>query len=176
MRLTFSHPPCGLIFRTLACATLVLALALGSPQAGLSQEATSEPEIGPIPASTMSELMIKVLYPASDAILYISSRTPETDAEWATLQGQALIVAETANLLMMPQRALDNDQWLKDNKLMLDAGIAAFEAAMNRDLDALIELNDPLYQSCVVCHLHYRPDYLKDAKLKLPDEPESDPP
>jgi hypothetical protein len=145
----------------------VLASAQTSPPA--------EEPIVPIPASTMSELMIKVIYPTSDAVLYVGSRTPTTEQEWNVLQGQALMLAESANLLLMPERALDKGQWMKDTKLMLDAGIAAFEAAMAKDVDKLIELNEPLYQSCIECHLHYRPDYLKDAKLKLEDPPQ-DPP
>lgn len=140
--------------------------------ASVAVAAETEPPIVPIPASTMSELMVKVIYPTSDAVLYVSSRTPTSEAEWNELQGKALMLAESANLLLMPERALDRDQWMKDTKLMLDAGIAAFEAAMAKDVDKLIELNEPLYQSCIVCHQHYRPDYLKDAKLKLEDPPE----
>jgi len=148
-----------------ALLTLLAAAAGGAPP-------PPEPPIVPIPASTMSELMVKVIYPTSDAVLYVSSRTPTTEAEWNDFQGKALMLAESANLLLMPQRALDDGQWMKDAKLMLDAGIAAYEAALAKDVDALIELNEPLYQSCVVCHQHYRPDYLKDARLKLEDPPE----
>lgn len=151
----------GLLFVTVA------AHGQTEPQTGPQ----AEEAIVPIPASTMSELMIKVIYPTSDAVLYVGSRTPTTEQEWADLQGKALMLAESANLLLMPERALDQGQWLKDTKLMLDAGIAAFEAAMAKDVDKLIELNEPLYQSCIECHLHYRPDYLKDAKLKLEDPP-----
>jgi hypothetical protein len=146
---------------------LVFVTGAASAQA----EPAAEQPIVPIPASTMSELMIKVIYPTSDAVLYVGSRTPTTEQEWNDFQGKALMLAESANLLLMPQRALDQDQWLEDTKLMLDAGIAAYEAAMAKDVDKLIELNEPLYQSCVVCHQHYRPDYLKDARLKLEDPP-----
>ncbi len=138
------------------------------PESSVVEE---EPAIVPIPASTMSELMVKVIYPASDAILYISSRTPTNETEWNELQGKALILAESANLMLMPERALDSGQWMKDTKLMLDAGLAAYEASLAEDVDALMELNDPLYQSCIVCHQHYRPDYLKDARLKLQNPP-----
>lgn len=150
-------------------AVLLLLSATVAVQA--QEEPQTEAPIVPIPASTMTELMVKVIYPTSDAILYVSSRTPTTEQEWSDLQGKALMLAESANLLLMPERALDRDQWLKDTKLMLDAGIAAFEAAMAKDVDALIELNEPLYQSCIVCHLHYRPDYLEDARLKLEAPP-----
>lgn len=113
----------------------------------------------PLPIGTMAELMAKVIYPTSDAILYISSRTPANDEQWNELQGKALMLAESANLIMMPSRALDSKQWMKDAQLMLDAGAAAFEAAKNKDEPALENLNQAVYESCVVCHLHYRPDY-----------------
>lgn len=107
----------------------------------------------------MSELMAKIIYPASDAIFYVTTRTPSTEAEWNTLQGQALMVAESAKLLMMPAHLRDEERWLTDAKLMRDAGLAAFRAAKAKDVKALDELNEPLYQSCVTCHLHYRPNY-----------------
>ncbi|HVS13236.1 MAG TPA: hypothetical protein VMV46_04895 [Thermoanaerobaculia bacterium] len=135
--------------------TFALFLVLVSV-VGTTQE---EPLPQPLPVGTMSELMVKIIYPASDAIFYISSRTPSNEAEWNALQGQALMLAESANLLMMPVRAADQDQWMKDAQLMLDAGSRAFQAALAKDVDALVELNDAVYQSCVVCHLHYRPDY-----------------
>src|SRR3954470_19535302 len=115
--------------------------------------------VTPQPASTMSELMVKIIYPASDAIFYITTRQPKTEAEWVDLQGQALAVAESANLLMMPSRARDQDRWMDDAKLMLDAGRAAFRAAKAKDVAALDALNDQLYTSCTSCHQHYRPNY-----------------
>jgi len=108
---------------------------------------------------SMSELMVDVIYPASDAVFYISTRTPKNDAEWTELQGKTLMLAESGNLLMMPRRARDNDRWMSDAKLLLDAGTAAFAAAKKKDPDALADLNDQLYTSCVTCHQHYRVNY-----------------
>ena len=96
--------------------------------------------------------MVKIIYPASDAIFYITTRTPSNEAEWNELQGKALMVAESANLLMMPAHMRDEDRWLADAKLMKDAGAAAFKAAKAKDVKALDDLNDALYQSCVTCH------------------------
>jgi hypothetical protein len=115
----------------------------------------------PLPIGTMSELMVNLIYPTSDAILYISTRTPTNDVEWNELRAKALTLAEAANLLMMPGRAYDNERWMQDAQLMLDAGAAAFEAAKNHDEPALEELNQAVYDSCLVCHWHYRPDYGK---------------
>ncbi len=112
---------------------------------------------------TMSELMVNIIYPTSDAILYISTRTPTNEVEWGELRAKALMLAESANLLMMPGRARDQDRWMQDAKLMLDAGTAAFKAAKNKDVDALADLNDAVYTSCTTCHMHYRPNYGRGA-------------
>ena len=103
--------------------------------------------------------MVKIIYPASDAIFYITTRTPASEAEWGELQGKALAVAESANLLMMPGRARDQDRWMQDAKLMLDAGRAAYRAARAKDVAAVEAVNDQLYTSCTSCHQHYRPNY-----------------
>lgn len=107
----------------------------------------------------MSELMVDILYPAGDAVFYIETRTPTNSEEWALVQMQTLMIAEVANLLMMPGRARDQDQWMADAELMLDAGEAAYRAAKDRDVPGLVALNDALYESCVTCHQHYRPGY-----------------
>jgi hypothetical protein len=111
------------------------------------------------PIGTMSDLMIKILYPNADAVFYITTRTPTTEAEWGELQAKTLVLAETANLLVMPGRLRDEKQWVEDAKLLREAGAAAYKAARAKDVAALEGLNDQLYQSCVQCHMHYRPNY-----------------
>jgi hypothetical protein len=111
------------------------------------------------PVVTVSELMVQVVYPYSDAVFYITTRTPDNDAAWLELQAKTLALAESANLLMMPGRARDQDRWMKDAKLLLDVGTTAYRAAKRRDVEALTALNDELYASCVTCHQDYRPTY-----------------
>ena len=135
--------------------TLAIAMA-----AALSQAAsTNRPPTRNV--GSMSDLMVKIIYPASDALFYIESRTPATDAEWTALEGQALLVAESANLLMMPGRARDQKQWMADAKLMLDVGADALKFAKVKNVEAIAGLSDRLYESCTSCHKHYRPDYGK---------------
>jgi hypothetical protein len=108
---------------------------------------------------TISELMVDIIYPASDAVFYITTREPKDEAGWNELRGKTLMLAESANLLMLPGSARDQDRWMSDSKLLLDAGAAAFRAAKRKDIDALSALSDQMYQSCVTCHQHYRPNY-----------------
>ena len=138
------------------CLLIILPVLFG---VRITAGQPAAPRVAPSPVGTMSELMIKVIYPASDAVFYVTTRTPTTDVEWNVLQGQTLMVAESANLLMMPAHMRDEDRWLADAQLMRDAGQAAFKAAKGKDVKALDELNDALYQSCVTCHTHYRRNY-----------------
>ena len=141
----------------LVAAGAVVAESPAQPASGaLAQEPPPRQErmVG-----TMADLMAKVIYPTSDAVFYIKTRTPKTDAEWNDLQGKALMLAESANLLMLPGRARDQERWIADTRLMLDAGAAAFAAAKRHDVAGLVAVNEALYESCVTCHRQYRPKY-----------------
>lgn len=141
-----------------AAVFLLAAMLVTAPLSG--QQPAADPAVPqPEPVATMSELMIHVIYPASDAIFYITSREPSTSEQWTELEMKALMLAESGNLLMLPYYARDNGQWMRDAGLLREAGRAAFEAARGRDLEALANINDPLYESCVSCHQNYRTDY-----------------
>lgn len=119
------------------------------------------------PFATMSQLMIEIIYPASDAIFYVERTPPKNDVDWRLLRQNAITLAETGNLLMMPSRARDQGDWMKDAKLLVDAGAAAYKAAQEKNFDAMVALNDQLYQACVICHQQYRPNY----RRRLPTPP-----
>jgi hypothetical protein len=134
---------------------VVLYAAAG---AGLAQAPSAEaPPMKSV--GTMSELMLDVIYPTSDQIFYVSREETKSLKDWADLKNNALILAESANLLMAANRARDNDQWMKDAKLLWEVGNKAFIAAKAKDLPALEALNAELYEACQSCHVHYRPGY-----------------
>ena len=133
---------------------LAVSVMLG---ATLAQAASSGPPTRNV--GSMSDLMVKIIYPTSDALFYIESRTPKDEAEWNAFEGQMLMLAESANLLMMPGRARDQKQWMADAKLMLDAGALAVKAAKTKNVEAIAALSDQLLESCTTCHKHYRPGY-----------------
>jgi len=134
----------------------VLAVSI-AVAAALLQTASDRPPTRNV--GSMSELMVKIIYPTSDALFYVESRTPKTEAEWTALEGQALMLAESANLLMMPGRARDQKQWMADARLMLDAGAAAVKAVKSKNVEQISALSDQLLESCTSCHRHYRPGY-----------------
>ena len=124
-------------------------------------QAASSPRPPTRNVGTMSELMVRIIYPSSDALFYIESRTPKTEAEWGVLEGQALMLAESANLLMMPGRARDQKQWMTDSRMMLDAAADALAAAKKKDVDGIVLVGEKLLESCTSCHKTYRKNYGK---------------
>src|SRR5262245_48197356 len=85
---------------------------------------------------TMSQLMIDPIYPASDAIFYISTRTPATEDDWRALEARTTALAEAAKALTGPMYLRDRNKWMADAKLMADASATAVEAVKRRDLTA----------------------------------------
>lgn len=116
----------------------------------------------PVPfhaVGTMRQLMIDIIYPTSDAIFYVDREPPKTEKEWGDLRGQALMLAESGNLLMMDGRARDQKNWIMESKMLIDIGGKAYKAAQAKDIAGILALNDSLNAACVVCHYQYRPGY-----------------
>src|SRR5271169_1777581 len=82
------------------------------------------------PVGSMSQLMVNIIYPTSDALFYIERTPPKTDVEWNLISNQALMLAESGNLLMMPGRARDQGNWITDSKMLVDVGAAAYRLAL----------------------------------------------
>ncbi|MCU1338637.1 MAG: hypothetical protein JWO19_4218 [Bryobacterales bacterium] len=111
------------------------------------------------PAATVKQLMLDLIYPSSnDILLAIYRGGPKDDQEWATVRRGALTLAESGNLLMLRGRARDQADWMKDAKMLVDAGNAAYKAAQAKDGNALAPLAGALDASCTTCHKQYRPN------------------
>lgn len=116
-------------------------------------------EESPAHTATMKQLMLDMIHPASNDILFLVYRGgPANENEWATVRRSALTLAESGNLLMMPGRARDDADWSKDVKMLVDAGASAYKAAEAKNVQALAAVAAPLDSSCTNCHKQYRPN------------------
>jgi len=106
------------------------------------------------PVASMKQLMLEVIYPASNNVLLAINRQPADDKEWAEVRRGALTLAESGNLLIMRNRAA---AWVADARLLMDAGAAAYKAAEAKDPRALAAVADRIDTSCTTCHKQYRP-------------------
>ncbi|MFC3077624.1 hypothetical protein ACFODL_05940 [Phenylobacterium terrae] len=115
----------------------------------------------------MKEIMGHVVDPAADMIWTASGYEiteagerelfPTTEEGWLAVENGATIVAESANLLMLPGRAVDDGEWMQLAARMADEAMVAKAAAVAKDKDKLFAAGGALYQSCVACHDKYIP-------------------
>ena len=57
---------------------------------------------------------------------------------------------------MIQGRAKTQGQWMKDARLLVEAGAAAVKATRAKDLQAVLALNDQIVNSCITCHTQFR--------------------
>jgi len=121
------------------------------------------------PAASVKQLMLDLIHPSSNEILLAIYRGgPNHEEQWASVRRAALTLAESGNMLMMPGRARDQGDWMKDAKFLVDAGNAAYKAAQAKDGNALAALAPALDASCTTCHKQYRPNvFPRDEGLKI---------
>ena len=114
----------------------------------------------PFPAvASVKQLMLDLIHPSSnDILLAIYRGGPADEREWAAVRRSAVTLAESGNLLMMRGRARDQGDWMKDAKMLADAGTAAYKAAEAKDAKALAAVAGSLDASCTTCHQQYRPN------------------
>ena len=125
------------------------------------------------------------------------SLTPSTEEGWLTAQSGAATVAEGANLLMLPDRARDNGDWIKfarqlserslEGMAAADAGEAAWraieaakaaggstkeaEAQLVTAETAMFDKGGQMYEVCTTCHEKYLLPFLDEEgemKTKAP--------
>jgi hypothetical protein len=114
------------------------------------------------PVTTVKELMNATVEPTAEVVFDaavwvngVSVGAPKNDEEWDEVRNNALTLAESGNLLMLPPRAKDEVGWMIRSQALVDAGEAAARAAEARNLDAVFVAGGHIYQACTGCHLQY---------------------
>ena len=117
------------------------------------------------PVADVSQLMTTMIDPAADVVWDavgtiithegVEHWEPETDEEWAAVLSGAMTLTESANLLMIGERARDQETWMRMAQGMVDAGLLAVEAAENQDVEAIYAVGEAVYNACDRCHSLY---------------------
>ena len=108
------------------------------------------------PIATIMQLHEAMISPASDAIFDVGRDAPKDDRAWDAVRNNTVILAESANMLMVDGRAKDKGDWMKFSAALADAAAAALKAAQSKNLDALLEAGDQIVPVCEACHEPYR--------------------
>lgn len=85
----------------------------------------------------------------------VTENQPRTDEEWAALEASAAVLAESANLMLSPDRAVDRGDWAKFAIALRDSSNTALAAARKKDPAGILEVGEVINQSCDGCHELY---------------------
>jgi hypothetical protein len=123
------------------------------------------------PIGDVADLMAGVVEPAAevywDAVGVIVDSAgehqlaPQTEEDWLAVRAAAYTVAESGNLLMLPERALDQSAWIAMSQALVEVGQRAVEAADARSLDAVFDMGAEMYYVCTNCHSTYASETLR---------------
>jgi hypothetical protein len=188
MRSSYWLLPVASALLVTACNTRQQAAA-GTTGAAAATVAAS----APAPIGTVKEIMKGIVDPSSKELWDsvgtesgpkgLVERSPKNDEEWAKLEGDALMLAEVANLLKMPGRhvalpeqanlkttpdapeltptqieekiAKDRAAWEKKADALQATSVKARAAAKAHDKDALLNVGEEIDNACESCHLVY---------------------
>lgn len=138
--------------------------------AGCSKPADPGAAAAPQPAPFMAvtdtkQLMAWVMDPSAD-VVWGSVGTviteggreefaPRTDEEWTAIRNAAAVVAESGNLLMMPGRAVNQDDWMAKSRALIETATVVIRAAEVKDAETLFTAGSDMYLACSACHAGY---------------------
>jgi cytochrome c556 len=124
------------------------------------------------PVADVKQMMDMLVDPAADEFWSesgqiitaagVEQRGPKNNEEWTKVQDNAMLLAESGNLLMMSPRAQDGDQWMKSAQALVDKGKEAYQAAQAKDVDRMFAVGGEIYDTCLHCHQLYMPA-IRDA-------------
>ena len=143
-------------------AAALVAVALSAACGG--------PEPPPFkPVADIKQLMEAIVDPSADVVWESVKTTftkegmdehqPRTEAEWATVRHNAMILTEAGNLLMMPPRAKDGGDWMTFAQELIDTASVALRAAEAKNVDQLYDVGGLIDETCEKCHKKYWPNY-----------------
>ncbi len=109
--------------------------------------------------------MLNVLDPAVDGIwdavgTVITAdgtfeKAPSNDDEWAVVRMHAIQLAESGNLLMLPERSGGSADWIKHSEALVTQSRRALQAIDAKDKDALFTIGGDIYDVCTNCHKQF---------------------
>ena len=126
------------------CLAITAALLLAAT--GLTQRGDLRP------VANVTQLMQAMVIPASNALFDLPRKPPESEQEWSEARNSAVILAESGNLLLIGRRAMRSDVWVSTSQALTEAGKAALEATLEKDVESITEIGNQIIEACETCH------------------------
>jgi hypothetical protein len=104
---------------------------------------------------TVRDVMIGIVQPSSELVFEAAAETPQKPEQWTAIENGALMLAESANLLMIGGRARNEAAWARWATALRETSETAMKAARAKDAAAIETASDEVYQTCEGCHKVY---------------------
>jgi hypothetical protein len=170
----------------MAVVVFVVGFASGCVQStdGESAETSSNvptANVQSAPVTTVNQLMHAILFPLGNTVFFAQSEDPDALIRdpmpststnpltglyggWQAVENSALALAESADLLLIPGRSCSNGEvvnvgdadWIRFVDDYRQKSVAAYEAALTKDMDAMVDASGGLFEACSACHRVYR--------------------
>ena len=112
--------------------------------------------------ATAKQIMAGVQKPAMDSLVAVNKAGgPKDDKEWELVAQHSALLAETAQLLQMGTRPLDQEVWINSAQRLNSAAAGAVKAAGAKDLTAWQTSFNTMGQACRACHKVHKKDQKK---------------
>jgi cytochrome c553 len=137
------------------------------------------------PPGNMAQLMRGILFPSSNLLFQVQTydpAAPKTGYEpgtasfswvdwgsgiysgWELVDYAAIAIAESAPLLLTPDRRCENGKpvpidrpdWIRFTAELAEAGRAAYRASQSRNREAVSDVTNQIADACLHCHEVYR--------------------
>ena len=129
-------------------------------------EATAPPTAALPPVASVKQIMAGIVMPSAASIWDsvstivdakgVQENQPRTDEEWARVGANAAALIESANLLLVGNRPVDQGDWVKMAKAMADAAQIALKATVEKKPEGILEAGEKINQTCDNCHQKYQ--------------------
>jgi hypothetical protein len=101
--------------------------------------------------------MLGLTIPSSDVLFQVGEKPPADDATWDRVAANAVMLAESGNMLLTGTRDLAQPEWTQHARELVARAKVAADAAAKRDVDAVLEAGNGIYEVCEACHARYMP-------------------
>jgi hypothetical protein len=143
-----------------------IGFIIASARTSQTVEAAAPPAPSLPPVASVKQIMAGIVMPAAYVVFDsvstivdakgVQENQPRTDQEWAVVGANAAALIESANMLLIGNRAVDQGEWVKMAKAMADAGQIALKAADAKKPEGILEAGEAINQSCDNCHEKYQ--------------------
>jgi hypothetical protein len=126
----------------------------------------AQPVVTGTPVASVQQIMSGIVAPAATVVYGsvattitasgIDEKVPRTDEEWAHVARNAAMLAESGNLLMLGDRAVDRGEWIAISRDLVKAATMAVKAAEARNTDDIITAGGEINITCDNCHAKYQ--------------------